>query len=160
MDKISPAQRSATMRAIRSRDTKPELALRRALHQKGYRYRTHVRGLPGTPDLVFTRRRAVIFVHGCYWHAHGCKVAGSPPATNTGYWSPKLARNKARDAEQVERLEAAGWTVLVLWECELSKLDAAVDRATEFLGPPHCKIGRRDSEAKNGAIPSPTASSS
>ncbi len=124
------------MRAIRSRDTKPELALRHALHRRGYRYRTHVRGLPGTPDVVFSRRRAVIFVHGCYWHAHGCKVAGAPPATNTGYWSPKLARNKARDTDQIERLEAAGWKVLVLWECELASIDSAVDRAIDFLGPP------------------------
>jgi DNA mismatch endonuclease (patch repair protein) len=134
MDKVTPAQRSATMRAIRSKDTKPELALRRQLHRLGYRYRVHVRGLPGTPDLVFTRRRAVIFVHGCYWHAHGCKVAGSAPASNTEYWSPKLARNKARDAAQVAALEAAGWRVLVLWECEVARLGEATDRAVAFLG--------------------------
>lgn len=129
------------MRAIRSKDTKPEMALRRALHRLGYRYRTHVRGLPGTPDLVFSRRRAVIFVHGCYWHGHGCKVAGKPPASNTAYWSPKLERNKARDIAQVKALEAAGWRVLTLWECEVQNLPQATAAAIGFLGPPASESG-------------------
>lgn len=141
MDRITTAERSSTMRAIRSRDTKPEMAVRRELHRRGYRYRTHVRGLPGTPDLVFTRRRAVIFIHGCYWHAHGCKVAGAAPVSNTGYWSPKLARNKARDAEQTAALEAAGWQVLVLWECEITTIQNAVERAVAFLGPAIAESG-------------------
>lgn len=142
MDRITTLQRSATMRAIKSKNTKPELALRRALHRLGYRYRTHVRGLPGTPDLVFTRRRAVIFVHGCYWHGHGCKVAGKSPSSNTAYWFPKLERNKARDVVQVATLKEAGWQVLVLWECEVATLDRAVATATAFLGPPASESGK------------------
>lgn len=129
------------MRAIRSKDTKPEMALRRVLHQLGYRYRTHVRGLPGTPDLVFSRRRAVIFVHGCYWHGHGCKVAGKAPASNTAYWSLKLARNKARDSAQVAALEGAGWRVLTLWECEVQTIGKAVAAAIDFLGSPRSESG-------------------
>ena len=124
------------MRAIRSKDTKPELAIRHELHRRGYRYRLHMKGLPGTPDLVFTRRRAVIFVHGCYWHAHGCSVAGAAPKSNTSYWSPKLARNKARDARNVKALVTAGWRVLVIWECELVDMENVSSRAVTFLGAP------------------------
>jgi DNA mismatch endonuclease (patch repair protein) len=110
--------RSKIMRAVRQKDTRPELRLRRAIHAAGGRYRLHDRALPGSPDLVFPRRRLAVFVHGCFWHWHDCR-AGRPPATRTEYWLPKLAENRRRDARKIEELRALGWRVEVVWECEL-----------------------------------------
>ena len=108
------------MSRIRSRDTKPELALRRALHQLGVRYRLEGANLPGKPDLVFPRFKAVAFVHGCFWHRHsGCNVAATPKS-NTEFWGKKFERNIERDRRVTSELEALGWRVLVAWECELS----------------------------------------
>jgi DNA mismatch endonuclease (patch repair protein) len=109
--------RSANMRAIRSKDMLPELAVRSLVHKLGYRFRLHRSNLPGKPDLVFPSRRKVIFVHGCFWHSHECKIA-HVPKSNQGYWGPKLQRNKIRDAKNVEALRAEGWKVLVIWECK------------------------------------------
>ncbi|MBD3785751.1 MAG: DNA mismatch endonuclease Vsr [Sphingomonadales bacterium] len=134
-DKISPERRSENMRRIRSRDMKPEMAVRRMVHGMGYRYRLHRRDLPGKPDLVFGPRRAVIFVHGCFWHQHDCRD-GHSPKSNTGYWGEKLRRNVERDAEARARLEADGWRVLVIWECEAHELGALSARLVAFLGPP------------------------
>lgn len=117
MDNTDPATRSAVMSRIRSRDTKPEMAVRRALHAAGLRYRLHRKELPGRPDLVFPGRRIALFVHGCFWHQHGCRLSHAP-ASRLEYWEPKLRRNKERDAGNVEALEAAGWTVMQVWECE------------------------------------------
>lgn len=120
MDKISAERRSANMRAIRSKDMKPEKTVRSLAHVMGYRFRLHRKDLPGRPDLVFPARRAVIFVHGCFWHQHSapeCKDA-RPPKSNVDYWRPKLERNQTRDAESKAALEANGWRVLVLWECQ------------------------------------------
>lgn len=118
-DKITRDRRSGNMRAIRSKDTAPELAVRRLVHSMGYRYRLHRKDLPGKPDLVFAGRRKVIFVHGCFWHQHeqeSC-LDGRRPKSNTGYWDEKLRRNVERDALNRQALEEAGWEVLVIWEC-------------------------------------------
>ena len=109
------------MARIRSRDTGPELAVRRAMHAAGLRYRLHRKGLPGRPDLVLPSRRTALFVHGCFWHRHaGCPRA-STPGTRQEYWLPKLARNVARDRENQAALHAAGWTVLAAWECDVAR---------------------------------------
>jgi DNA mismatch endonuclease (patch repair protein) len=107
------------MSRIRSRDTLPELALRRALHRLGLRFRVNVKALPGKPDIVFARYRTVVFVHGCFWHRHsGCKVA-SNPRSNIEFWQSKFARNVSRDRSVRRELSAAGWRVIVVWECQL-----------------------------------------
>lgn len=111
--------RSANMRAIRSKDMLPELAVRRLVHKLGYRFRLHRTDLPGKPDLVFGPRRKVIFVHGCFWHSHGCRAA-HVPKSNLKYWLPKLKRNRSRDQDNLDRLSALGWDVLVIWECEIA----------------------------------------
>ena len=115
------------MSAIRGKDTKPEMIVRRAIHSAGYRYRLHRRDLPGTPDLVFPRLKAVIFVHGCFWHHHGCSNS-SLPKVRAQFWKDKLLRNRRRDAENHSKLILEGWKERVLWECELSqsKLDATL----------------------------------
>lgn len=138
MSKTSPSpELSARMRRIRKTDTKPEWVVRRLVHGMGYRYRLHRRDLPGTPDLVFPARRKVIFVHGCFWHQHDCKLGSKQPSANPDYWHPKLSRNVERDAESRRRLAALGWDVLVIWECETrapSHLPSVISR---FLGPSH-----------------------
>ena len=125
--------RSENMRRIKSRDTGPEMAVRKLLYSLGYRYRLNNRDLPGKPDIVFAKRRKVIFVHGCFWHAHGCRMSHSP-RTNTAYWSPKLARNVERDSANQAALELLGWQTLTLWECEIKNQNPALKTAiTEFL---------------------------
>jgi DNA mismatch endonuclease (patch repair protein) len=132
MDIVAAEKRSSMMRAVRQRNTRPELRLRKSLHAQGYRYRLHVTGLPGRPDLVFPSRRAVVFVHGCFWHGHDCR-AGAPPATRPEYWLPKIAENRARDARKQAELEVLGWRVLTVWECELRQIDECVRRVGLFL---------------------------
>ena len=134
MDTLTPAERSALMSRIRGKDTKPELAVRRGLHAMGYRYRTHEARLPGRPDLVFTRRRIAVFVHGCFWHRHGCAKT-SMPKTRPEYWAAKFAANVERDQRNARRLAEAGWRVFVAWECEIDQGEA-MQRLVEFLGPP------------------------
>ena len=119
MDTVTPARRSEIMANIRSKDTAPELAVRRYLHAAGLRYRLRPRDLPGRPDLVFPTRRVCIFVHGCFWHGCPSCVDGRREVkSNTAYWGPKIEANRARDERHRRALEAAGWTVLVIWECE------------------------------------------
>lgn len=119
-DFLSPSERSKRMSLIRGRDTKPELALRRVLHKLGLRYRLHVTSLPGSPDLVFKKYKAVVFVHGCFWHRHsGCKIANTP-SSNTEFWLEKFRKNQERDERVKMALESLGWTVFVVWECSLS----------------------------------------
>ena len=114
------------MSGIRSRNTKPELLVRRWFHSRGYRYRLHDRRLPGTPDMVLPRYQSVIFVHGCFWHQHpGCRYA-TRPSTNADFWSAKLSRNKERFSAQERSLLESGWTVYVIWECE-TRLQGALD---------------------------------
>ncbi len=126
--------RSENMRAIRSKDTEPEMAVRSLVHRLGYRFRLHRQDLPGTPDLVFPARRKVIFVHGCFWHSHACKT-GLIPKSNRDFWLPKLRRNKMRDRRNLEVLAQQGWDALVIWQCELKNSSAVSRRVRQFLGP-------------------------
>jgi DNA mismatch endonuclease (patch repair protein) len=112
------------------------MLVRRALHAAGYRFRIHERGLPGTPDLAFTRRRVAVFVHGCFWHGHDCARGARAPKTNTDYWSGKIARNIARDATVEAALVAIGWRTIVVWECELRDVERAAAALMRRLGPP------------------------
>lgn len=137
MDRLTTEKRSENMRRIRSTGMKPELLVRRLVHGLGYRYRLHAKDLPGKPDLAFRKRKMVIFVHGCFWHAHGAPTCPDRRSvkSNAGYWSPKLQRNKERDAEHEKALRSNGWKVLILWECELNESDALARRLKNFLGP-------------------------
>jgi DNA mismatch endonuclease Vsr len=123
------------MRRITSRNTKPEMIVRSAAQGLGYRYRLHAKDLPGKPDLVFRRRKAVIFVHGCFWHLHSKCREGRIPASNKDYWEPKLNRTIARDADNRRLLKDLGWKVLTLWECELASQEHLIKKLTKFLGP-------------------------
>lgn len=111
--------RSRTMRAIKSKNTKPEMTVRRMVHGMGYRFRLHLKDLPGSPDLVFPSRMKVVWVHGCFWHGHNCKRGARQPKTNVKYWSAKIERNMQRDSNSVEILKRMGWSSLVIWECTL-----------------------------------------
>lgn len=124
--------RSEIMAAIRSKDTEPEMIVRRMVHAMGYRYRLHRPDLPGKPDLVLSRKRKIIFVHGCFWHQHDCPFS-HVPKSNASYWAPKLERNRARDLEHLRKLRAHGWKCLVLWECELAKSERLRRRLEKFL---------------------------
>ena len=132
VDHLSPERRSRLMQAVKIKNTAPELAVRSLLHALGYRFRLHRRDLPGTPDIVLPGRRSAIFVHGCYWHAHGCRI-GAPPKSRLNYWQPKLEANKARDGRKVAELEAVGWRVLVVWQCELRNLKLLTEKLETFL---------------------------
>lgn len=117
------AARSAQMKLIKARDTKPERIVRRALHMAGLRYRLHARELPGKPDIVFASRRTVVFVHGCFWHQHpdpNCKLARMPKSRRE-FWEPKLTGNRVRDRDIAQRLEQKGWQVIEVWECQLNE---------------------------------------
>ena len=133
MDIMTPLERSCRMRLIRSKDTGPELAVRSLIHGMGYRYRLHHEGLPGRPDIVFKGRRKVIFVHGCFWHLHGCSNC-RPPKTKRAYWSPKLEGNAVRDRTNRQRLKRLGWCQMVVWECQLPKPRPLVRKIAKFLG--------------------------
>lgn len=120
VDTLSPDQRSALMSRIRTRDTTPELRVRRALHARGYRFRLHRRDLPGTPDIVLPRLGICIFVHGCFWHGHEDCPKATLPKTRQHFWSTKIHCNKQRDRWAVDTLEQRGWIVATIWECETS----------------------------------------
>nr|WP_314547632.1 very short patch repair endonuclease [uncultured Massilia sp.] len=124
MDIVEPKVRSRMMSAVRGKDTKPELIVRRFLHRKGFRFRLHVANLPGRPDLAFPKHKVALFVHGCFWHRHhGCRYATSPQQ-NAQFWSEKFDANIARDQRNVERLVEAGWRVITVWECGLRNAQA------------------------------------
>ncbi|WP_376694679.1 very short patch repair endonuclease [Wenzhouxiangella sp. EGI_FJ10305] len=125
--------RSRVMRAVKSKDTEPEMAVRRLVYRMGYRYRLHRKDLPGNPDLVFGSRKKVIFVHGCFWHGHDCKRGSRMPKSNRNYWEQKISRNQERDREHLKALKAGGWRALVLWECELKENGEIERRLSEFL---------------------------
>lgn len=131
-DTLTSAQRSARMSLIRSRDSKFELRVRSAIHRLGYQFRKHYEGLPGKPDLVFVARRKAIFLHGCFWHGHSCRL-NRRPKTNTSYWESKVERNRERDVVVRRRLRQLGWNVLTIWECESRNLDQAIGRIQRFL---------------------------
>lgn len=141
-DRISSARRSANMSRIRSKNTRPEFTVRRLLTRLGYRYRIHVRDLPGKPDIVFSAKHSVILVHGCFWHGHSCPD-GRMPTSRTDYWTPKLERNKERDVSAREALASLGWRSLIVWECELKDLSQVERRVRTFLGLPRTTVPRR-----------------
>jgi DNA mismatch endonuclease (patch repair protein) len=135
-DVHTPEQRSYNMSRIRGRDTAPEMRVRRILHAAGLRYRLHGKSLPGKPDLVFARRKAVVFVHGCFWHMHRCKYGKPAPATNQDFWAEKRRSNSDRDLRNRAALEADGWRVFEIWECETrdsGALQARMEELIEFL---------------------------
>lgn len=128
------AVRSAIMRAVKGRNTEPELAVRQIVCRMGYRYRLHRKDLPGKPDLVFSQLRKVIFVHGCFWHGHSCQRGARIPKSNKDYWICKVEGNRSRDAKNLEALALDGWKSLVIWECEIRELDRVRSRLQSFLG--------------------------
>lgn len=134
-DTLTKAERSHRMSLVRGKDTRPEIRIRHALHRLGYRYRLHVRSLPGTPDVVFASRKKVIFVHGCFWHRHAlarCKLARLPKS-RLAFWKNKLGGNRLRDEKNQHRLNRMGWRYLVVWECQLNNFQRVMDRITRFL---------------------------
>ncbi len=148
-DFLSPAERSERMSRIRSRNTKPELVLRRLLHGMGLRYRLGGAGLPGRPDLVFPRHGAIVFVHGCFWHRHlGCKLA-TTPKSNTAFWEEKFRRNMERDARVADILRRLGWRVKIVWECELSSRNRALNTARQVREWIFCEFLETPSNGRN-----------
>ena len=121
------------MQAVRSKNTRPELLVRRLLHANGYRYRLHSKKLPGCPDLVFPGRKKVLFIHGCWWHGHDCLRGSRVPKTNVVYWTKKVIRNRKRDADSRKQLEEQGWKVLAVWECELNDESLVLMQLARFL---------------------------
>jgi DNA mismatch endonuclease, patch repair protein len=148
-DIVSQDVRSRMMSSIRGKDTSPELVVRKLLHRDGFRYRLHVSRLPGKPDLVFPAYKAVVFIHGCFWHAHDCE-AFRLPRTNRKFWKRKLLGNRQRDRLAIELLEVKGWRVLVIWECALRgprqlKSEIMLKRIAAWL-----RHGRKSMEIKAG----------
>ncbi|MFH1023324.1 MAG: DNA mismatch endonuclease Vsr [Planctomycetota bacterium] len=131
-DPLTRDERSERMSRVRNADTEPEMIVRRLVHGMGYRYRLHGRDLPGNPDLVFTPRCKVIFVHGCFWHQHGCRQYRMPK-TRCRFWVPKLVRNKERDVIVRRALRRQGWRCLVVWECQLNRTAQLKERIRQFL---------------------------
>jgi DNA mismatch endonuclease, patch repair protein len=149
-DVLTQVQRRRNMAAIRGKDTGPERTIRRLVHSMGYRYLLHDRRLPGRPDLVFPRRRKVIFVHGCFWHMHECKYGRVVPATNAEFWHIKRTANVERDVRSAKALSAQGWDVLVTWECEIRDLQALTQRLIAFLEPRQTAARHRRSRRRTG----------
>jgi DNA mismatch endonuclease (patch repair protein) len=131
-DRVSTLVRSKIMASVGTRNTGPELALRKSLHRLGWRYLTNVSTLPGRPDLVFPAFRKIVFVHGCFWHGHSCRW-GRLPQSRPEYWQPKIAANRTRDARVLRKLRRSGWSVLVVWQCQLRQLDKTIARVIRFL---------------------------
>ena len=134
LDVHTPIQRRRNMAAIKGKDTKPEMVVRRLVFRLGYRYRLHGKSLPGRPDLVFRSRRKVIFVHGCFWHMHSCRYGQVKPKTNATFWEEKRKASVERDRRQLKALIDDGWEVLVVWECQTRDANALEAVVTEFLG--------------------------
>lgn len=126
--------RSETMARVKSRNTSPELMVRRLLTRLGYRYRLHRRDIPGNPDIAFVGRRKAIFVHGCFWHGHDCKRGARLPKANADYWEKKIAGNRARDVAVREQLEQMGWEAMIVWECELRRPGEVGARLQSWVG--------------------------
>ena len=132
MDRLTPERRSWLMSRVASRNTRPEMLVRQALHHLGYRYRLHDRKLPGKPDLVFSSRHKVLLVNGCFWHGHRCRYGRAVPKSNVEFWSKKFAMNRARDARVRRELRALGWRVHTIWECEV-KSNKWLEATIRFL---------------------------
>jgi DNA mismatch endonuclease (patch repair protein) len=139
--------RSAVMRAVMGRDTKPELLVRRLLRDFAPGYRLCRRDLPGAPDIAYIARKKAIFVHGCFWHGHDCRRGARAPKTNAEYWREKIARNRARDERHLERYRALCWDVLIIWECETRDKAALQARLRAFIDAP--ALSPRDCERQN-----------
>jgi DNA mismatch endonuclease, patch repair protein len=140
MDVFRKRERSRIMGSVRSRDTAPELLVRRICYALGHRYRLCVRGIPGSPDLVFSRSKKLIFVNGCFWHRHSC-TRGALPKTRFDFWRNKLEGNRRRDRRIHRRLKAEGWKVLVVWQCQTRDLTRLSERLRTFLGPANPRRG-------------------
>lgn len=138
MDRISADHRSWLMSKIRSRDTKPEITVRKELHRLGYRFRLYAPNLPGKPDLSFPARKKALFIHGCYWHGHSCRYGSAQSKSNVSFWQMKLERNRRRDSKVLGQLQKAGWKTLVIWECQIKKGSWQL-RAIRFLGRPRVR---------------------
>ena len=134
-DTLSRAARSENMRRIRAKDTEPEIAVRRALHRRGLRFRLHASGLPGKPDVVLRRHNAVVMIHGCFWHQHRRCIDGHVPRSNLAYWQPKLDRNVQRDRRNRRQLAKLGFRVLVIWECEARRPAVLARKLRRFFKP-------------------------
>lgn len=133
MDTVSPQRRSEIMARVRSRDTAPELIVRRLVHGMGYRYRLHQRNLPGCPDLVFAARRKAIFVHGCFWHRHSRCALARLPKSRKKFWIEKLEANRLRDSRNLRALRREGWKVLTVWECQIERAEEVKEKIRRFL---------------------------
>jgi DNA mismatch endonuclease (patch repair protein) len=133
VDMLTPEQRSRNMAAIRSKNTCPEMAVRKLVYGLGFRYRLHRRDLPGTPDLVFCSRKKIIFVHGCFWHLHSCLRGQVAPVTNAEFWRAKRERNVRRDRSNRKLLSKAGWATLTIWECQIRDERKVRERLEAFL---------------------------
>jgi DNA mismatch endonuclease (patch repair protein) len=131
-DTRSPLQRSAIMRAVSTKNTGPEIVVRRMLHREGYRFGLHRRDLPGSPDIVLPKHSKIVFVHGCFWHGHKCRY-GRPPKSRSEYWLPKLAANKKRDLRNRAALRRVGWSVLVVWQCETRDPESLRTKLLKFV---------------------------
>ncbi|MFN4201852.1 MAG: very short patch repair endonuclease [Tabrizicola sp.] len=152
-DRLTPEARSANMARIRGKDTGPEIAVRKALHAAGFRFRLHRRDLPGTPDIVLPGLRTVVFVHGCYWHRHeGCRNA-TLPGTRTDFWQAKFAATIERDARFTAALEVLGWKIVVIWECETQRADRLAEVIRERLPVPAAPRRPRGSPGNSSAMP-------
>ena len=132
-DNLTCSQRSACMASVRGANTRPEMVVRRLVHSLGYRFRLHRRQLPGTPDLVLPRYRCVIFMHGCFWHMHRCKMGKSTPQTNAEFWRKKREKTRIRDRRSIAELRRAGWRVLVVWECQTHDHVSLTERLNTFI---------------------------
>jgi DNA mismatch endonuclease (patch repair protein) len=133
MDVLTPSQRSKCMSAIKGKNTRPELIVRSMLHRLGFRFRLHRRDLPGTPDIVLPKHRAVIFVHGCFWHMHKCRYGTVKPSTHAEFWRAKREGTVRRDKSHIEDLRKQGWRVLTVWECEIPDIKPLEKRIVHFL---------------------------
>jgi DNA mismatch endonuclease (patch repair protein) len=140
-DRVTQAQRSRTMAAVRGADTAPEMYVRKQLFAAGFRYRLHVAGLPGRPDIVLPRWKLAVFVHGCFWHGHSC-ARGKRPMTNTAFWNAKLDANIRRDRRNRAALKAAGWRSIVIWQCGLQRASAKLVKLLEAERLAAAKRGR------------------
>lgn len=156
-DVFSPEKRSAVMRRVKGRDTGPELAVRKILRAAGIGYRLGGCGLPGRPDVTMKGRRIALFVHGCFWHGHDCARGARQPKTNADYWIAKIDRNRARDANAMRRLQAAGWRAVVVWECDLRRPDVAQTLIAEITTPPDRAPPRRPWSAPRPCRPARAA---
>jgi DNA mismatch endonuclease (patch repair protein) len=133
MDHLTKEKRSWNMSRIRSKGTEPEIIFRKLIHRAGFRYRLYDKTLPGKPDIVLKKYKTVVFIHGCFWHGHENCRRGNKPKTHKKYWNAKIARNVARDTENISVLQSMGWRVIIIWECELKDLDTVLQNFNTFI---------------------------